>query len=138
MTRFAEMWFIIAVSAVSTGLLAQEPLPKSLAGEWRGNKTDSRHNAIGGPMSVTIEKQNPDGSIEGKMTFQTKSCEVNDDPVTGKFDGQVLTLQFAFRERFPNAHCGRPQLILKKGADGRFEGEIPGGAVGIKASLAPK
>jgi hypothetical protein len=138
MTRFAGMWFIIAASAVSTGLLAQERLPKTLAGEWRGINIASRHNEIGGPMSVTIEKQNPDGSIEGKITFQTKACEVSDDPVTGKFDGQVLTLQIAFRERFPSAHCGRPQLILKKGADGRFEGEIPGSAIQLKASLAPK
>lgn len=138
MTRFAGMWFIIAIFAVSTGLLAQEQLPKKLDGVWSGIGSGSQHNSFGGPMSVMIEKQNPDGSIEGKMSFRGVNCEMNDDPIIGKFDGQILTLQITFRDRFPRAGCGRATFILKKGADGKFEGEIPGNINQIKARLAPK
>jgi hypothetical protein len=133
------MCFIFAISTISTILLAQEQLPKMLDGTWNGVGMGSNRNRFSGSMSVTIEKQNPDGSIEGKWTILGhKQCEAIDETIAGQFDGQVLTLQGPWRDKFPNAGCGPPKFVLKKSADGRFEGGIPGHNNQIKASLAPK
>ena len=90
-------------------------------------------------MTVTIEKQGPDGSVEGKFIYlENKNCEATEDPITGQFDGQILTLQVMFRDKFPNAGCGRSRFVLKKNADGSFDGEIPGSSTEVKLRLAPK
>ena len=138
MTRFAGIGFIIAILTVSTALHAQEQLPKTLDGTWSG-RFGPRHLPFSGPMSVTIEKQNSDGSIEGKMTFLGgRNCEANDTPINGQFDGQTLSLQVTFRNKFQNAGCGSTTFIIKKGADGHFDGGIPGNVDEFKVSLAPK
>jgi hypothetical protein len=139
MKIFPRIWLFLAILAVSTGLLAQEQLPKRLEGDWQGVSTDSRHNQLGGSISVTIEKQNSNGSIEGKMTYQgAKRCEATDGPMTGQYDGQVLTLHVTLNDKFPNAGCGRLRFVLRRNADGRFDGEVPGSNSQIKASLSPR
>ena len=87
-------------------------------------------------MSVTIDKQNPDGSIEGKMTASGQFCAMNDEPMTGRFDGTVLTLQASYRPLAPQASCGRATFVLKRSGSG-FEGEVPGSRLRLKVSLAP-
>jgi hypothetical protein len=140
MIRRTGMWCIVGLLTIATGLLAQEQLPKKLEGIWNGvGHLGSRKGHIGGSLAVVIEKQNPDGSVEGKITHSGgRSCEMNDEPMIGRFDGNVLTMQATFRNRYPNAGCESVTWVLKKGKDNTFEGEIPGNINQMKAKLAPR
>ena len=138
MSKLVGMWFVVGILSVSTCSLAQEPLPKTLEGGWRA-VFGSKRVQVNGPMTVTIEKQGPDGSIVGRFTYlDNRNCEATEDPITGKFDGQTLTLQVMFRDKIPNAGCGRSRFVLTKNPDGSFEGEIPGSSTEVKVKLAPK
>jgi hypothetical protein len=141
MNRHTRKWLIAGTVCIATSVVAQEQLPKNLEGNWNGyaNAKSSRPNPIGGALSVVIEKQNPDGTIEGKMTYSgAQFCELKDDPMTGKFDGTVLTLQVTFRNKMPNAGCGPSRFVMNKDADGTFAGEIPNSPSRIRAKLAPR
>ena len=51
---------------------------------------------------------------------------MDNEPFTGKFDGTQLTIVAHFRDNYPNAGCGRTNLVLKKTGNGtEFEGRIP-------------
>ncbi len=114
--------------------LAQSELPKAMKGSWSG--VGERMNPINGTMSVTIDKQNPDGSIAGKMTVSGQFCGMKDEPMTGRFNGTVLTLQAEYRPLVPQASCSKVTFVFKRSGSG-FEGEIPGSHLKLRASLAP-
>ena len=138
--RFSRMCVTLAMLAAPTVLFAQDQLPKKLEGSWDGVATGRGAGAhVGGPMSVTIEKQNPDGSVEGKLTFSGRFCAANDTPMTGRLEGEVLTLQVSLQSMMPNAGCSQStKFVLHRGTDGAFVGEIPGSSQQIKVKLAPK
>jgi hypothetical protein len=87
-------------------------------------------------MSVVIDKQNPDGSIAGRITASGQFCAMQDEPMTGRFDGNVLTMDATYRALVPQASCGKARFVLKRSGAG-FEGEIPGSPLRTKVSLAP-
>jgi hypothetical protein len=114
---------------------AQTELPKAMSGTW--SATSDRNVPFNGTMSVVIETQNPDGSITGRMTASGQYCGMKDEPMTGRFDGSVLTLTATWRALMPQATCaGRATFVLKRSGTG-FDGEIPGSKLRTKVSLAP-
>jgi hypothetical protein len=125
---------ISVLLGLATTAVAQSELPKAMKGSWSG--VSERNTPFNGTMSVTIDKQNPDGSIEGKMTTSGQLCAMKDEPMTGRFDGTVLTLQAEYRPLVPQASCGKATFVLKRSGSG-FEGEIPGSRLRLKVSLAP-
>ena len=131
-----QIVLLFLLLGLATSGIAQSELPKSMKGSWSG--LSERGNVpLNGTLSVVIDKQNADGSIEGKMSGSSNQCAMRDEPMTGRFDGSVLTLQATWRPLVPQAtHCGRATYVLKKTGSG-FEGEIPGSRLRIKASLAP-
>ena len=141
MIRRWLMWLLAGVAWIVSSAFAQEQLPRNLEGSWtgHGHAKSSRPVAVGGALSVVIEKQNSNGAIEGKMAYSGSSlCELIDDPITGTFDGTVLTIHVTFRNKFANAGCGPSSFVMNKNADGSFTGEIPNSPSGIKAKLAPR
>jgi len=133
--------FLLGLLGTSMVVVAQQDLPNAMAGTWHTTNAEAasgRYNPYGGTWSVVIDKQNPDGSIAGKMTWVGgRTCEASNDPITGRYDGIQLTIRGTLRNKFPNAGCGRVRFVLKKTGSG-FEGEIPGSAprfiVTLKAS----
>jgi hypothetical protein len=118
---------------------AQEPLPKAMAGTWTGTFIGKGGNPLsaGGTWTVVVEKQNPDGSIEGKVSWSGgRFCAMDNEPMTGRFDGSELTMKATFRNMMPNAGCTATTFVLKKGAGGKFEGGIPGASAQYRLTLA--
>jgi hypothetical protein len=140
MNRLAWTWVVGAVACIAVNAAAQEQLPKKLEGTWTGSFSRGPITSnIGGELSVVIEKQSPDGAIEGKMTFSgNQYCELQDDPITGKFDGAVLTLYFTFRNKIQNGGCGKSRFVMNRDSDGTFAGEIPNHPSHIRAKLVPR
>lgn len=134
--------YLLALLGASTIAIAQEQLPKAMAGTWDTTNqaapaASGRIVPSGGTWSVVIDKQNPDGSIAGKMTWSgSRLCEANNDPITGRYDGTELTIRGTLRDKFANAGCGRVRFVLKKSGAG-FEGGIPGAASPYRLTLKP-
>jgi hypothetical protein len=132
--------FLLGLFGVSTIAMAQEQLPKAMTGTWDTTNQAAASGRIvtsGGTWSVVIDKQNPDGSLVGKMTFSgSRLCEADNDPITGRYDGTELTIRGTLRDKFPNAGCGRVRFVLKKSGAG-FEGGIPGAASPYRVTLKP-
>lgn len=127
------------LSAVLLGLatsgVAQTELPKSMKGSWSG-VGERGIVPINGTLSMVVDKQNADGSIEGRMSASGTQCGMKDEPVTGRLDGDVLTLHATWRPLVPQASCAKTTFVLKRTGSG-FEGEIPGSRFKIKAALGP-
>jgi len=113
---------------------AQIELPKAMTGSWSG--VGERNVPFNGTMSVAIDRQNPDGSIAGRMTVSGQLCGMRDEPMTGRFDGTVLTMEATYRPLVPQASCGKATFVLKRSGSG-FEGEVPGSRLRLKVNLAP-
>ena len=96
-------------------------------------------SSFGGTWSVVIDKQNPDGTIEGKATWAgARYCTMENEPFTGRFDGTELTIVAQFRDKLPNGGCVKANLVLKRtGAGNEFEGEIPGSRDKYRLTLGP-
>ena len=138
-----QVWLRIAIllgviAVIAPDAAAQDKLPAAMAGTWNGT-APSRGTPFGGAWSVLIEKQDPDGSIEGKATWGGgQFCAMENEPITGKFDGTQLTIAAQFRDKVPNAKCGKANMVLKKkGAGNAFEGEIPGSQFRYVLTLGP-
>ena len=132
--------FLLGLLGTSMVVVAQQDLPNAMAGTWHTTNAEAasgRYNPYGGTWSVVIDKQNPDGSIAGKMTWSgSRLCDANNEPITGRYEGTQLTIRATLRDKFANAGCGRVTFVLKKnGTD--FEGEIPGSSSGTKVTLKP-
>lgn len=99
---------------------AQEQLPAALKGRWLGMGQKGGKIPIDFAWSITIAKQNPDGSIEGTMNYGGPQCSAKDAPMTGTFDGTELRVTAQLE---PKAQCGKQTFRLKK-ARGKhlFEG----------------
>jgi hypothetical protein len=114
---------------------AQTELPKAMTGSWSG--VGERNVPFNGTMSVAIDRQNPDGSIAGRMTVSGQLCWMRDEPMIGRFDGTVLTMEATYRPlEVPQASCGKATFVLKRSGSG-FEGEVPGSRLRLKVNLAP-
>jgi len=114
---------------------AQDGLPAKMAGTWNGI-TPGKGTPFGGDWSVVVEKQEG-GGVEGKVNWVGRFCAIENEPFTGKFDGTTLTLAVEFRDRMPNAGCGKATLVLKKGSGNEFEGTIPGSRFNYRLTLKP-
>lgn len=130
--------FAVVLALLAGGLphaAAQDQLPAKMAGKWNGT-TPGKGTPFGGDWSVVIEKQEG-GAVEGKVTWVGRFCAIENEPFTGKFDGTTLTLAVEFRDRMPNAGCGKASLVLKKGSGSEFEGTIPGSRFNYQLTLKP-
>ena len=129
------------LAGVAPDLLAQDKLPQAMSGTWSGVSRAGQvgQATFGGTWSVVIDKQNPDGTIAGKATWEgARACALDNDPITGTFDGTQLTIVAPFRDKIPNAGCGKARLVLKRvGAGNQFEGTIPASKDQYRLTLAP-
>lgn len=141
-TSLLQSAIVLALLAgVAPDLPAQEKLPQAMAGKWSGvsRQGQAGQSTFGGTWSVVIDKQNPDGTIAGKATWLgSRSCTMDNEPFTGNFDGTQLTIVAPFRDKIPNARCGKARLVLKRtGAGNDFEGDIPGSQDKYRLTLGP-
>jgi hypothetical protein len=123
------------LAGAAPDLAAQDKLPAKMTGKWNGT-APGKGTPFGGAWSVVIDKQEPDGSVEGKATWEGRVCGMDDEPFTGKLDGSELTLVVQFRDKFPNARCPKSKVVLKrKGTGNEFEGTIPGSQFNYQLTL---
>jgi hypothetical protein len=74
--------------------------------------------------SIKIAKQNPDGSIDGTLSYGGPQCSAKDAPMTGTFDGTELKVTAQLQ---PPAQCGKQTFRMRKaGGAHLFEGESTG------------
>jgi hypothetical protein len=104
---------------------AQEPLPAAMSGRWIG--MGGQGAKAGGMMpidfawSVKITKQNPDGTIEGTLSYAGPQCSAKDAPMTGKYVGKQLQMTVQLE---PKAQCGVVNFRMQKaGGKHLFEGK---------------
>jgi hypothetical protein len=126
---------LVILAGAAPDLAAQDKLPAKMSGKWNGT-TPGKGTPFGGDWSVVIEKQEG-GAVEGKVNWVGRFCAIENEPFTGKFDGTTLTLAVEFRDRTPNAGCGKATLVLKKGSGNEFEGTIPGSRFNYQLTLKP-
>jgi hypothetical protein len=128
---------LAALAGTAQDLAAQGKLPEKMTGTWASNAPTQggARGAVGGTWSVLIAEQKPDGSIAGKATWEGgRLCAMNDEPMTGRFDGTELRMAVTFQNKFPNAGCSKANLVLRKAGEGNtFEGELRGS--GIRMTL---
>jgi hypothetical protein len=99
---------------------AQEQLPSSLKGRWLGMGQQVGRMPVDFEWSLQITKQNPDGSIEGTMSFAGPMCSAKNAPMTGTFDGKQLVVSAVLE---PKAQCGKSTFrMVKRGGKHLFEG----------------
>ena len=127
MTRRLLLLALCAVvgSLPFTQTEAQEQLPAAMNGRWLGMGGQGAKQ--GGKMpidfawSIKITKQNPDGSIEGTMSYGGPQCSAKDAPMTGSFDGTELKFTAQLE---PKAQCGVQTFRMRKaGGKHLFEGK---------------
>jgi hypothetical protein len=98
-----------------TQTAAQEPLPAAMSGRWTGMGGEGAKAGGRIPIdfawSIKITKQNPDGSIEGTMSYGGPQCSAKDTPLTGTFDGKELKLTAQLQ---PAAQCGKQTFRMRK------------------------
>ena len=73
--------------------------------------------------SVKVEKQDPDGTIAGKLSFCGNYCNANNASMQGTYRDGTLVMN---ADRGPQCH-NRP-FELMKGKKHRFERVLPDGA----------
>jgi len=130
------------LAGIAPDLPAQEKLPQAMSGNWSGifRPNQTGQSTGGGTWSVVIDKQNPDGTIEGKATWAgARYCTMDNEPFTGKFDGTQLTIVAQFRNKIPNGGCDvKATMVLKKTGSGKeFEGTIPSSRDQYRLMLGP-
>jgi hypothetical protein len=124
--RLVLLALCAAVGALPfTQVASQEPLPAAMSGRWIG--MGGQGAKAGGKMpidfawSVKVTKQNPDGSIEGTITYGGPQCSAKDAPMTGKFDGTELRMTVQLE---PKVQCGVQNFRMQKaGGKHLFEGK---------------
>ena len=118
------------LAGIAPNIAAQDKLPQAMSGEWSGvfRPNQVGQSTGGGTWSVVIDKQNADGTIEGKATWAgARYCTMDNEHFTGRFDGTPLTIVAQFRNKIPNGGCDlKATMVLKKTGSGKeFEGTIP-------------
>ncbi len=87
---------------------AADPLPGSMSGRYSG--VGSR-GSVSYEVSVVIEKQDPDGTVEGKLTRFGYRCGAKGEPFKGTWDGT----QFRFTSMGrANVNTGMAAEIAEK------------------------
>ena len=109
--------FIVAFAwCLCSTAFAQEKLPKEMVG------TATAANMRGGSLvwSITIDSQQPDGSLKGKLSWRGTACSLIDRPFTGTYHDGTLVLTVDSHE----SRCGLLKMSLKRGgtAEPTFEG----------------
>jgi hypothetical protein len=126
----------VLLAGAGPNATAQDKLPVKMSGKWNGT-FPGKGTPFGGNWSIVIDRQNPDGTIEGKATWGGgQYCFMDNEPLSGKFDGTQLTLVAQWRDKVANAQCGKATMVLKKKGDG-FEGGIPGSRFNYQLTLNP-
>ena len=123
MTRRTRLlvWCAVIGLLPFTQTAAQEQLPTAMKGRWIGMGNQAGKIPIDFPWSIEITKQNPDGSIEGTMSYAGPQCSAKNAPMTGTFNGVQLIVT---TELQPKMQCGRQSFRLNKsGGKHLFEGK---------------
>jgi hypothetical protein len=105
--------------------VAQEKLPAAMTGRWIGFGGQGARQGGRIPVdfawSIKIAKQNPDGTIEGTLSYGGPQCSARDAPMTGTFDGTELKLAAQLE---PKVQCGVQTFRMRKaGGKHLFEGK---------------
>lgn len=112
--------------------LAADPLPAKLSGTWFGLGQGGGTRNF--EVSLVVEKQEPDGTVEGKLTRWGFGCGAKDEPFKGTFDGTTLSFRSMSRANVNASRrdgtCDEDEYVLKRGADGSFDGTF--GDVGAR------
>ena len=109
--------FIVAFAwCLCSTAFAQEKLPKEMVG------TATAANMRGGSLvwSITIDSQEPDGSLKGKLSWRGTACSLIARPFTGTYHDGTLEITADSHE----SRCGLLKMSLKRGgtAEPTFEG----------------
>lgn len=110
-------WFIVALAyCLCTTAFGQEKLPKEMVG------TATSQTLRGGSLdwSITIDSQDPDGTLKGKLSWGGNFCNVVDRPFTGTYRDGALEIT----SDSDQARCGIIKVSLKRGStpEPTFEG----------------
>jgi hypothetical protein len=120
-TRLTRVGALMTVAAAAH---AVDPLPEAMSGSLM-------FHGAGGysfSLSLRVEKVQPDGAVEGKLTRSGQRCGAKDEPFNGTYDGTTLKFESLPRAnvntRVSGGTCnGTDAYVLKRSADGRaFEG----------------
>ena len=111
--------FIVAFAwCLCSTAFAQEMLPKEMVG------TGTAPNMRGGSVvwSITIDSQEPDGSLKGKLSWPGTACSLVNRPFTGTYRDGTLQITADSHE----SRCGLLKVSLKRGgtAEPTFEGRV--------------
>ena len=130
-----ERWVVLAFACCQLSIaFAQEKLPKEMVG------TGVASAMRGGQLewSITIDSQEPDGTLKGKLSWGGRACRLVDRPFTGTYRDGVLEISADSQQ----STCGILKASLKRAstAEATFEGSAngdqaqgPGAAVTLKA-----
>jgi hypothetical protein len=109
---------LVLASMQSGFVIPAEPLPSEMNGKWNGLFPGGQ--AVDWTWTVSITKQNPDGSFEAIVDVSGGvNCWTKKQKTTGTYDGAVLAL---IMPREPQAQCGNITLELRRSAAHLFEG----------------
>jgi hypothetical protein len=105
-------WLIVVAGWVaSVGAMAEDLLPKQLSGNI------SRPPRYVVSWSITVDSQQANGAINGKFTFEGRSCPFTDLAFTGSYRDGILKLSVPAA----NPDCGPWDLTLKRNTASGFE-----------------
>lgn len=118
MRRFAEvLGIIMLVVSTSAALPADSDfsaLPKAMKGRWN---YDDRYTDR---WSLVIDRINPDGTFEGKITFYGVNCQArNGSILNGRINAGEMTFSADFGVR-----CQNVAFVLRKGSNHLLEGQL--------------
>ena len=105
---------------------AQDKLPAAMSGRWIGMGGEGAKQGGRIPIdfawSIKIARQNPNGTIEGTLSYGGPQCSAKDAPMTGTFDGTELKLTAQLE---PKVQCGVQTFRMRK-AGGKHLFEVKG------------
>jgi len=105
---------------------AQDKLPAAMSGRWIGMGGEGAKQGGRIPIdfawSIKIARQNPNGTIEGTLSYGGPQCSAKDAPMTGTFDGTELKLTAQIE---PKVQCGVQTFRMRK-AGGKHLFEVKG------------
>jgi hypothetical protein len=129
MTRTLGVAIVLGCASVAQ---AADPLPGALNGNWMGTGTGGGQNNY--EVKLVIDKQSPDGAVEGRITRWGRGCGAQNEPFKGTYDGTTFKFTSPARAnvntRVMGGDCKEDEWILKRASDGKsFEGTM--GDVGV-------
>ena len=113
--RLATLTALIVLSCcVAPSAGAEEQLPTQLAGA--GSTMRESGKTTSAPWSISIESQDADGNLKGKMNWSGRACQLSEVPFTGTYRNGVLDISAPATGR----NCGAVTITLTKSSGTRL------------------